>query len=117
MEKLYLEINFKNQKYKDILKLVLPAIKANIIHYNDKIDYTSQDDSIQDFFGGFRLMIAAQFLLTNWSENLNYNVNETNKIDFAIVTEEQIKSRGNNTVVYLQLFGYNEIDIGRYFFV
>jgi hypothetical protein len=117
MEKLYLEINFKDNDWQDVMTMILPAISATIVHYYQCLRYSEQED-IQGWFEGIRAMIVAQRNLVSWYDEIRYNhADDAAQIDFALVSKEEIKTTGNYETVYVQLFSDNKQDVGSYFFV
>lgn len=120
MEKLYLEINFKDNDWQDAMTMILPAISETIVHYYQCLRYSEQED-IQDWFEGIRAMIVAQLNLVSWYDEIRYNrhnyADDAAQIDFNLVSKEEIKTTGNYETAYVQLFGYNKHDVGSYFFV
>lgn len=117
MERLYLEINFKDNDWYDAMQLVLPAIKATVIHYHDCLLYGEQKD-IQGFYNCLRSLITAQLNLIAWYDEIAYDYAEDAKaIEFNLVQENEVKTHNNYETVYVQLFGNNEKSIGYYFFV
>lgn len=112
----YLEITFGDNDWYEAMELILPAIKQNIINYNNYYDFTG--DKNEGLFEALRKLIAAQLNLASWFEQSaahNYE-EDVAKIKFAIVPFYQVKNSDNYETAYVQLFG-PYMQLGNYFIV
>ena len=120
-QKLYLEVNFKDNHWAEAVNNAFSGIKITLQQFRRAFHW-SETLSKKDFDAVtnlIRSIIAAQLNLENFfrcgDDDYDYT-EDVASIKFDIVTEDKIKSWDNYETAYIQLYGTQK-DYGNWFIV